>query len=175
MKDRTSRRDFLRTAGTLLGGAMGGSLLGACTAGSRGDGDTAMAAARDTVRRASTQAIGVQLYTVRTLMDRDVEGTLASIAEIGYDEVEFAGYYGREPARLRETLDRLGLAAPATHIPVDALRNDLDGVLATAQALGHRWIVVPWLAEGDRTVANYRRLAGEFNRWGQACSERGLS
>ncbi len=50
MNDRSSRRDFLRAAGTLLGGAMGGSLLGACTGGASGGGsDTAAAAARDTV------------------------------------------------------------------------------------------------------------------------------
>ena len=36
-------------------------------------------------------AIGLQLYTVRSLMARDVEGTLAAVAEIGYREVELAG------------------------------------------------------------------------------------
>lgn len=175
MSDRTSRRDFLRSAGTLLGGAVGGSLLGACTTGSGGDGDTAAAAAaRDSTARTTGQAIGVQLYTVRTLMEKDVEGTLASIADIGYDEVEFAGYFGREPAQLRETLDRLGLAAPSTHIPLQSLRDDLDGVLDASLTLGHRWVVVPWLDEKDRTLASYRQLAGDFNRWGAACSERGL-
>ncbi len=175
MKDRSSRRDFLRAAGTLLGGAMGGSLLGACTGGASGGGsDTAAAAARDTVMRATEQPIGLQLYTVRDLMERDVEQTLASVAEIGYEEVEFAGYFGREPRALRDTLDRLRLSAPATHVPVEMMRDKLDEVLATSQVLGHRWIVVPWLAEQDRTLASYRRLAGEFNQWGQACSERGM-
>ena len=175
MSDRTSRRDFLRTAGTLLGGAVGGSLLGACTTASSGDGDTAAAVAtRDSAARTTGQAIGVQLYTVRTLMEKDVEGTLASIADIGYDEVEFAGYFGREPAKLRETLDRVGLAAPATHIPLQMLRDDLDGVLDTSLVLGHRWVVLPYLEEKDRTLASYRQLAGDFNRWGAACSERGL-
>ena len=175
MRDRRSRRDFLRAAGTLLGGAVGGSLLGACGTDSGGEGDTAAAAStRDTTARTTGQAIGVQLYTVRTLMERDVDATLASIAEVGYDEVEFAGYFGREPARLRETLDRLGLAAPSTHIPLEMLRENLDGVLDNSLALGHRWVVVPWLAEKDRTLAGYRQLVGEFNRWGAACSERGL-
>lgn len=175
MNDRRSRRDFLRAAGTLLGGAVGGSLLGACAGGAgEGGSDTLAAAARDTAARATEQPIGLQLYTVRDLMQRDVEQTLASVAEIGYEEVEFAGYFGREPRALRDTLDRLRLSAPATHVPVEQMRDELDEVLATAQVLGHRWIVVPWLAERDRTLANYRRLAGEFNQWGQACSERGM-
>ena len=178
MTDRNSRRDFLRAAGAVLGGALGGSLLGACTTRGEDAADTAAAgAAPDTAQGAPAAiatAIGVQLYTVRSLMERDVEGTLAEIARIGYREVEFAGYYGRVPARLRETLDRLGLAAPSTHVPLDAMRAGLDGVLASAQTLGHRWVVIPWVAEGERTEAGYRRIAGELNRWGTACSERGL-
>ncbi|HTS06552.1 MAG TPA: twin-arginine translocation signal domain-containing protein, partial [Candidatus Eisenbacteria bacterium] len=38
--------------------------------------------------------VGVQLYTVRDLMQKDFEGTIAKVAQIGYKEVEFAGYFG---------------------------------------------------------------------------------
>ena len=48
---------------------------------------------------ATIPRVGVQLYTVRTLMEKDFEGTLASIAGIGYKEVEFAGYFNRTPDR----------------------------------------------------------------------------
>ncbi len=48
---------------------------------------------------ATIPRVGVQLYTVRTLMEKDFEGTLGSIAGIGYKEVEFAGYFKRTPDR----------------------------------------------------------------------------
>ena len=43
--------------------------------------------------------IGIQLYTVRDLMKKNVPLTLQRIAEIGYKEVEFAGYFGKNIQR----------------------------------------------------------------------------
>ena len=45
--------------------------------------------------------VGVQLYTVRDLMKDDFEGTIAKVAQIGYKEVEFAGYFGRTAPQVR--------------------------------------------------------------------------
>ena len=49
--------------------------------------------------------VGLQLYTVRALMQRDVPGTLAALAAAGVREVEFAGYFDRSAASLRALLD----------------------------------------------------------------------
>ena len=43
--------------------------------------------------------IGMQLYTVREMMKKDFEGTLAKVAAIGYNEVEFAGYFDHAAER----------------------------------------------------------------------------
>ena len=61
------------------------------------------------------QRLGMQLYTVRTEMEKDVDATLAKVAAIGYKEVEFAGYFKRTPAQIRDGLkkarpDRAGRA-----------------------------------------------------------------
>ncbi len=119
---------------------------------------------------ASLDRIGVQLYTVRSLMAEDVERTLEMVAGVGYHEVEFAGYFDRQPAALRATLDGLGLAAPATHVDLATLRDRLPDVLDTAATLGHRYVVLPWLAPEDRdSLDDYHRLADEMNRLGEAC------
>jgi sugar phosphate isomerase/epimerase len=168
------RRAFLRAAALALAGVASGCAGGGGSA-SDSAGDAGGATRADSASRgAGGRRIGLQLYTVRTLMERDVEETLAAIAGVGYREVEFAGYFGRQPRALRATLDRLGLAAPATHQPLEALRGDLRGVLDAAQTLGNRYVVCPWVAEPERTLAGYRRIAGELNRWGAACRERGL-
>jgi sugar phosphate isomerase/epimerase len=128
------------------------------------------AAGRSAASRAARPlaAIGIQLYTVRDAMAADFEGTLERLARMGYDEVEFAGYFGRSPARVRAILNGLGLEAPAAHIPLEALRDDLESTLDTAAAAGHTWIVCPWIAPEDRSPDGYRRLADVLNRAGEA-------
>ena len=163
------RRDFLRTAGGL---ALGGLTvaLGCRPSGSQSQQMQEAAAGTRRLER-----IGLQLYTVRTLMEQDVPRTLERVAEIGYREVEFAGYYHYTPQELRQMLDNLGLSAPGTHVPYQALEEDLEATLETARVLGHRYVVVPWLPpEQRRTLDDYRRWAERFNRWGEACRAAGV-
>ncbi|MCG8466685.1 MAG: sugar phosphate isomerase/epimerase [Gemmatimonadetes bacterium] len=124
-------------------------------------------------------AWGVQLYTVRSLMQEDVERTLGRVAEIGYGEVEFAGYFGRSPAELRATLDAEGLSATAAHLPIEDFRDGLPQTLEAAVEIGHRYLVLPYLAGADRPAGDtaadgYRRLAGEMNDFGARCREAGV-
>jgi sugar phosphate isomerase/epimerase len=124
--------------------------------------------------RVSGRPLGVQLYTVRALMERGVPETLAAVAGIGYREVETAGLFGHAPEEFRSLLDRHSLVSPAGHVPITSLREDLDAALAVAQTLGQQWVVVPWLDQAERTEAGYRQVAAELNRYGGAASDRGL-
>lgn len=65
---------------------------------------------------ASSRVTGMQLYTVCAAMAMDVAATLQAVAGIGYEEVEFAGYFEHSPSQIRGMLDRFGLAAPSTHM-----------------------------------------------------------
>lgn len=157
-----SRREFL---GTLGRAALGASALGCLR-------PSALAGLGGAAPRTP---IGIQLYTVRTLMARDFEGTLSQLAGIGYREVEFAGYFGRTPAQVREVLRRNGLAAPSTHIelPVDdvAWKRTLD----EASAIGHEWATVAWIdAPMRRTPDDWARLAERFNHLGTLARRAGL-
>lgn len=119
--------------------------------------------------------IGVQLYTVRTLLASDFDGTLAQVAKIGYKEVEFAGYYDRKPAALRRQLDGLGLAAPSAHIGLDALGDNWSRTLDDAEALGHDYLVVAWLDAKDRaTLDALRETIEKFNKAGAEATKRGI-
>jgi sugar phosphate isomerase/epimerase len=120
--------------------------------------------------------IGVQLYTVRDLMQKDVEGTLAAIAKIGYQEVEFAGFFNRTPADIRAILERNGLAAPSGHVPFEAIDQGWDQVLDAAHTLGHRYVVVAWIDEKYRKdLDGWKRVADTLNRAGAACSKSNLT
>lgn len=119
--------------------------------------------------------IGIQLYSLRGLMRQDVDRTLAAVAEIGYREVEFAGYFEHPPERIRAMLDAHGLRAPAAHIGFPELGDSWDRVLDASAQIGHRYVVTPWIAEERRTPDGYRQAAELFNRAGEAARARGLT
>jgi sugar phosphate isomerase/epimerase len=119
--------------------------------------------------------IGIQLYSVRRELARDFEGTLASLASLGYKEVEFAGYFDRKPKEVRAILARHRLAAPSAHVPIESARQEWSRTLETANVIGHRYLVIPWLAPEDRpTMDEVERRAAEFNRLGEEAKRAGL-
>ena len=125
------RRDFLAGATALCATCTTapGALLAGCT------------------MKRRLENIGIQLYTVRDRMAEDVPDTLQRLAEIGYREVEFAGYFDHTPAEIRKLLSDLGLTAPSAHAPIELLRADPEQAIETCLAIGHKYLVMPWLAE----------------------------
>ncbi len=109
--------------------------------------------------------VGVQLYTVRSEMEKDVGATLARVAEIGFKEVEFAGYFGHTPQEIRALLDAAGLTASSAHVPVELVGDDWAGTLELASTIGHDYLVVPSLPNDMRaSLDDWRRTAERFNR-----------
>ena len=119
-------------------------------------------------------AIGVQLYTVRAVMATDPEGTLATIADIGYEEVELAGLYGMSALEMKARLDAVGLAATSSHHSLEEVRGGWEATLEAAVALGQRLVVVPALPVAERDGEALRRVADDFNRAGEAARAAGL-
>jgi sugar phosphate isomerase/epimerase len=145
-----TRRAFLATLATGVLGAATGQRIGL--------------AARPPQRRLAR--VGVQLYTIRTEMQRDLPATLARVAGIGYKDVEFAGYFNRPAAEVRELLATNGLASPSTHVGFEALQGDAGKrMLDDAKAIGHEYVTVPSPPRGPRaTPDDWRRIAESFNR-----------
>jgi hypothetical protein len=94
-----SRRGFLK-AGAV--GAVGLGLTGLGAAGARGAGKRI--------------PVGLQLYSVRGPLGKDVEGVIAQVAEMGYEGVEFAGYYNKDADEWKKLLDKNGLVCCGSHV-----------------------------------------------------------
>ena len=149
---------------------MAGAAACSRSSGAAQSGATVGAASRRRLER-----IGIQLYSVRQDMQRDMPATLARLGEIGYREVEFAGYFGRSPEETRRLLEANRLTAPSTHIGYDQLKANWDRALDDAAARGHRYITIPYLPNDVRaSAATWRRVAEEFNRGAERAKARGL-
>ena len=159
----SGRRDFLRNAGGMLAA---GVLLGARAA-------TRVAPSLP-VPTARLGQVGLQLYTVRSLMDRDVEGTIADVAKIGYKEVELAGLHDKTAKEMRAILDRHGVRARSSHSSMQDIRRNWDRTLDDAATLGQTYIVNPWIDEPERTAAGYTKAAHEMTVAADAARKRGI-
>jgi sugar phosphate isomerase/epimerase len=122
------------------------------------------------------EKVGLQLYTVRGQMKADFDGTIAKVAEIGYKEVEFAGYFGRTPQQVRAALDKNGLTSPAGHVDYDLLAPDKwPAQIESAKVIGQGYIVNPWIPEEKRkTDDDWKRAADTFNRAGAESKKAGI-
>ncbi len=124
---------------------------------------------------ARVKPIGLQLYTVRNEMEKDFEGSLAKVAQIGYKEVEFAGYFGRTPQQVKEILKKNRLKTPSSHIGLNLFEQDLPKTLETGRILGQEYLVCPSLPEPRRKTADdFKKLAELFNRLGAECKKAGM-
>lgn len=127
---QTSRRGFLGAAVSVASGL----------AVSRSDGAS------------SRIPLGVQLYCVRREMAADLERTVAEVAKLGFEGVEFADYFGRSAQELRRVLDANGLKCCGTHIVLeDMLGDQLADTVDFNLTLGNPYLIVRWLAEPRRS------------------------
>ncbi|MDT0605558.1 sugar phosphate isomerase/epimerase family protein [Croceitalea rosinachiae] len=94
-----------------------------------------------------SQLGGLALYTVRDAMDEDVKSTLKAVAEIGYQNIEAAGYkegkyYDMTPEDFKMYLQELNLTPISTHQSSVTLEN-AEIEMAAAKAAGFEYFVVP--------------------------------
>lgn len=96
--------------------------------------------------------VALQLYSIREDCARDLVGTLKAVADMGYEGVEFAGYYGWSAERLRELLEEYGLEVAGSHIGLDALLGkEFEETVRFNRELGNKFLIVPWLPEERRS------------------------
>ena len=119
--------------------------------------------------------IGVQLYTVRDLMKDDFEGTIAKVAQIGYKNVEFAGYFGRTADQVKAVLTKNGLKAPSTHVQYDELDEKFPSVVEFSKTIGLEYIICPWIPEDLRKSPDiWKQAAEKFNKAGEKTKAAGM-
>jgi len=161
------RRKFLTVTGAAGVTAVWGSSLTA---------RIASAAAKTTASGAGfpLSSVGLQLYTVRTLADKDLHGTMAAVAAAGYKLVETHELYGKTATELRAILDMHGLRSPSGHYGLAELQDGPDKVFETAKTLGQEFVVLNWLDPAHRTPEFYKGFPALLNKFGAQAKAAGL-
>ncbi|MGI6333354.1 MAG: sugar phosphate isomerase/epimerase family protein [Saccharofermentanales bacterium] len=119
--------------------------------------------------------VAVQVYSVRDEAEADFAGTMRQLKDMGYDGVELAGLYSYSKEEIKEILSDVGLPAISAHVPFAEMREDIGKVIDTYKYLGCRYVVVPYLMEGQRPGDDaYEAVRADIARFGDAFAAAGL-
>jgi sugar phosphate isomerase/epimerase len=118
--------------------------------------------------------IALQLYSVRTDMEADFEGTLKKVKEFGYDGVEFAGLHGKTAAEVKKMCDEIGLVPISAHVPYSELLKGEETFKAYAE-IGCKYIVIPWIgAEYLAGGENNAEFIENVKKFGELANANGM-
>ncbi len=126
--------------------------------------------------------LGLQLYSIREPMARDLKGTLKQVAAFGYEEVEIYGfsdskYFGMVPSAFKSLLDDNNITTSSGHYDLnkfmlpgstdDQMFKYVDECIEGAHVLKQKYIVWPWLDPDSRTIDKFKIVADNLNRIGE--------
>ena len=120
--------------------------------------------------------IALQMYTVRDYTAKDFGGTLAKVAEIGYEAVELAGDGGLPAAEMKKLLDDNGLKCIGSHTGFEQLEADPQPAIDYNLTIGNPYVVIPWLGEQYRGDADgWKAMGSRFAAIGEKVKAAGLT
>lgn len=182
----THRRHFIKTAAALVAGNILSSPFHSHAALSERD-------------SRGLRRIGIQLFSIPKLAEKDFKGTMQMLAQIGYKEIEFfgpytfsaqedkdswnavteavgfsgSGFFGHSAEEVKKILKDNGLSTASMHTGMWSLNNALDGLAEAADVLGARYVVLP-SAPTPKNLDGYKQRADEFNKIGEEARKRGI-
>jgi sugar phosphate isomerase/epimerase len=120
--------------------------------------------------------VGVQLWSFREYLPKDLQGTLKKVRALGFTQVEGAGTWKHTAAEMRAALDAAGLRCQSAHLEFERLQDNIDAAFAEAKAVGAIWVICPWIPHEDNkfTREDALKAAEAFNNFGKAAAGQGL-
>lgn len=116
---------------------------------------------------------GIQMYSLRDVTEKDLEGALRMVSEMGYKYVEFAGFFGHPAEDVKAWLDKYSLEVSGTHTGFGELVPEkLEETIAYHKAIGNKNIIVPGF---NRTDEGLEDLISTLNYALPILKENGIS
>lgn len=108
-------------------------------------------------------------------MEADFEGTLRAISEMGYEYVEFAGYYGKSSDEIKEILDRYGLKCISVHQGLDFFDENPDEKCEFLRNFGVKYSIIPWYQKTELAGSEkWQETVEKFNKIADLLSSHGM-
>ncbi len=150
-----NRKEFLKTAALATAGVSLATSLAACATAT------------------GKMQYGIQLYTVRNDVFKQLLPTLEYLSRAGYTQVELFGFdgskfFGKTATELKALMDANGLTAPSGHyyLPPALYNGNTDlwkKTIEAAHTMGHRFMVIPWLDVEHRNEEAFKKLVDTMN------------
>lgn len=119
--------------------------------------------------------VGLQLYSIREDMAKDMDAALKQVKEIGYDYVEFAGYFDKTAEEVRSLLDKYGLECISVHQGYDVFLSNEEENIEFLKTIGAKYCVIPWLGkEKHAGTDQFEQTKKEFLQVGEALKKEGI-
>jgi sugar phosphate isomerase/epimerase len=121
-----------------------------------------------------TDRVSFQLYSARKFPPLDSQ--LATLARLGYKNVEPYGGLFQNPDELKAGLQKYKLASPTAHVGIDRLRSDVEAVAKLAKDFGIKELIVPAVPQEERTssVEGWTKLGKELAGYQKALAAHGI-
>ena len=120
--------------------------------------------------------VAYQIYSAREEAAKDLNAVLATLKGLGYDGVEFAGFYGYTAEEVKTMLDNNGLVAISSHVPFAQIEADMFGVISFHKAIGCKFIAVPYLDDQTRPGApGFAHAIAVIDKFGRLLKEVGMT
>ncbi|HHY82769.1 MAG TPA: sugar phosphate isomerase/epimerase [Clostridiales bacterium] len=119
---------------------------------------------------------GLQLYSVRKDLEKDLQGTLSKVKEMGYEAVEFFGEFKYPAQEVKQVLDNIGLKICGWHTPWHYLQGDqLNETIAYFKDLGNKYVIIPGLPHNlTYSKEAWLSAAEEFNGLSEKLQKHGM-
>jgi len=120
--------------------------------------------------------IGIQLYSVWKEAEKDFLGTIQKVASLGYEGIQFAGFYNTPSDAVKQLLAEKEMVVAGAHVGIQQLLHDeLEKTFEYHQAIGNNLIICPSLPREMRETADdYKKTAETLNQIGEACKKAGF-
>jgi len=138
----------------------------------------------------SGQKIGLQLYTLRDVINKDPKGVLKQVSDLGYEELEAYSYrdgllFGMKAKEFGDYVRSLGMRTTSGHYSLGkaermkdikgTLTNDWERAVADAKEIGQEYMILAFLMPEERkTLDDYKQVCEILNKAGEVCKRYGI-
>ncbi|MBR5152816.1 MAG: sugar phosphate isomerase/epimerase [Clostridia bacterium] len=117
--------------------------------------------------------VGLQLFSIRDKMEQDMDAALKAVKEMGYDYVEFAGYFGKTAEEVKTLLDKYGLTAISVHQTPSLFWEEGQAAVDYLKTIGAKYCAIPWYSI-DELQNHWEETVEKFTSLGELLKENGI-